>query len=84
MKLDVLLFGLAQALKLRARTSEAMRAHLRGRKLVVQIRVMDGAIGRYFVFDNGKVRSRKGLHPKPDVSMVFVSAKVAVRLLAPP
>ena len=84
MKLEVLLFGLSQALKLRARTSEAMRAHLRGRKLVVQIRVMDGAIGRYFVFDSGKVRSRKGLHSKPDVSMVFASAKVAVGLLAPP
>ena len=44
---------------------------------------MDNSIGRYFTFSNGKIISRGGIHPSPDVSMAFSDTAIASRLLMP-
>src|SRR3954463_2898391 len=50
----------------------------------VQIRLKDNSIGRYYIFQNGRVRSAAGIHPKPDVSLVFRDVPTALIFLKPP
>ena len=45
---------------------------------------MDGRIGRSFTFSGGRVRSKGGIHPNPDVCLSFKSATLGARLLTPP
>jgi molybdopterin guanine dinucleotide-containing S/N-oxide reductase-like protein len=62
----------------------AYRAQLAERDLVAQIRTRDADVGRWFEIKGGKVRSRAGLHPRPDVTLSYETAAVAVELLVPP
>ena len=80
----VILFGLAQALKLARRRHPAFAARLRERNFVAQIKARDEEIGRWYAFQDGKVRSRRGLHAKPDVTLAFKNADIGASLLMPP
>ncbi len=84
MKFSLVLFGLDQVLKRTARKYPAFRARLAEKDLVAQIKVMDDSQGRHFTFKGGKVRSRRGIHPSPDVTLAFKTAELAVRLMVPP
>ena len=66
-----------------ARKYPAFAARLRERDVVVEIRVRDGSQGRVFAFTRGRVSSRIGIRPHPDLAMIFESAEVAVRLMKP-
>ena len=44
---------------------------------------MDDSVGRYFIFRDGKIISKSGIHACPDVLMSFSSANLATRLLMP-
>ena len=83
-KLSLILFGLAQMLKVQARRHKAFRARLRERNFVAQIMARDEECGRWFEFRDGKVRSRSGLHAKPDCKLMFKNAATGARLLTPP
>ena len=61
-----LLYGIALAMKYTAWRHPAFRARLKERNLTAQIRVKAG-IGRYYTIANGKITSRHGIHPNPDV-----------------
>ena len=50
---------------------------------MAQIHLADGSRGRAFTFRHGKVRSKVGIHPQPDITMVVDSAEVAARLMKP-
>src|SRR5262245_17668990 len=80
----VILFGLAQALKLARRRYPVFRARLKERNLVAQIKARDEDIGRWFELRDGKVSSGSGLHAAPDVTLAFKTAAHGVELLTPP
>ena len=61
----------------------AFKARVREKNLTAQIKTKDGSLGRSYTFKNGKVRSRAGLHPKPDVTITYRTAALAVKLLIP-
>jgi len=55
----------------------------RGKDLTVQIRLKDNSVGRYYTFRQGTVRSKSGFHPNPDMTIIYNSAALAVRLMRP-
>ena len=71
---STLLYGIAIAMKLAAWRHPAFRERLKEHDVVGQIRVKAGT-GRYFVIKNGKVTSRHGIHPNPDVVVTVKSAQ---------
>ncbi len=83
-KVSVLLFGLAQALRIQARRFPEFARRLAEKNFVAQIKIADDSLGRWYVFENGKVRTRKGIHPKPDITLKFLDAGTAASLLTPP
>src|SRR5512139_1808194 len=84
MKFSMLLFGMAQALRIQARRFPAFAERLKEKNFTAQMKVADNSAGRYFTFRDGKVLSRKGIHPNPDVSLFFTSAELGAELLMPP
>jgi trimethylamine-N-oxide reductase (cytochrome c) len=84
MKLSVILWGLAQSLKLAARRHSAFRDRLKERNLVAQIKARDEETGRWFALRDGKLTSRAGQHEKPDITLSFKTAAHGASLLAPP
>ena len=54
------------------------------RNIIAQIMARDEEIGRWFEFRNGKITSRAGLHPKPDIKLMFKNAELGAGLLTPP
>src|SRR3954447_7459498 len=83
-KFSTILFGMEQMLRLTARRHPEFRARLQERNFVAQIMARDEEIGRWYSFQNGKVRSRAGLHPNPDVRLAFKTAALGGSLLSPP
>ena len=83
-KLSVILFGLAQLLRFKTFRHPAFRARLKERNLVAQIMARDEASGRWFELRDGELTSRAGLHPKPDIRLMFKNAATGAALLTPP
>ena len=79
----VLLFGLSQAIRITAWRRPAYRERLKERNLIAQIRVKEGS-GRYFIFNNGTLTSRAGIHTDPDVVVSFKSARLALKIFTRP
>ena len=79
----VTLAALEVALRAAARRHPAFAARLRERDLVAQIRLAGRRRGRAYTIRGGKVRSRAGLHPAPDLTMTFDSAEVAAAVMRP-
>ncbi|MFH0728734.1 MAG: molybdopterin-dependent oxidoreductase [Pseudomonadota bacterium] len=48
-----------------------------------QIRLKDNYQGRYYIFKDGKLSSKSGIHPSPDVLMTMETAELAVKLMSP-
>ena len=84
MRLSIILFGLNQMLKHTARKYPWFKNRLKEKNLTVQMKVADDSEGRYFAFTDGKIISKSGIHPHPDVCMTFGSAALAVKLLTHP
>ena len=76
---SVLLYAIYWAIRLTAWRHRDFADRLRERNLVAQIRVKEGP-GRYFIIEEGTVSSRNGIHPEPDVTVGFKSARVALRV----
>lgn len=82
--LKIILFSLTRVLQLSAAMYPAVRERMAQHNAVVQFRLKDNSIARYFMFKDGKVRSRAGLHPNPDVALVFRDLAAALIFLRPP
>jgi trimethylamine-N-oxide reductase (cytochrome c) len=82
--LRTILFGLACVLRLAARVDAGFRRELRRHDMVAQIRLKDGSLGRWYAIENGRVWSRAGVHPRPDVTMAFKDLATAFVFLVPP
>jgi molybdopterin guanine dinucleotide-containing S/N-oxide reductase-like protein len=81
--LRVILFALTPMLNRAARTHPAFRAVLGQQRLVAQIQLKDGTIARHYLIADGKVRAKAGLHPRPDVAMLFKDVPTALAMLNP-
>ena len=82
MNLGVLLWGIPQAMRAAARLYPEYAARLRERDLVAQITMRDEPdVGRWIELEAGKVRTGKGLHAKPDVTIAFKNAALAKSFL---
>src|SRR4029079_10702551 len=62
----------------------AFRDRIKERNFVAQIMTRDEGMGRWFEFQDGRIRSGRGLHAKPDCKLMFKNAAVGAELLAPP
>ena len=80
---SLLLYGIDLAIKFTAWRHPEYRERLKERNVIAQIRVKEGP-GRYFIIKDGKVSSRHGIHPNPEVVVGFKSASLAVRILTHP
>lgn len=83
-KFSLILWGLAQLLRFVALRYPKFRERLRERDLVAQIVARDEGIGRWIEFRKGTIRSRRGKHPNPDITLGFKTAELGASLLTPP
>jgi trimethylamine-N-oxide reductase (cytochrome c) len=81
--LRTILFALTPLLKRAARSHSNFRIMLRQHDIVAQIQLKDGSLGRHFIIAAGTVKSRPGLHPRPDVAMVFKDVATALVMMNP-
>ena len=84
MNLSVLLWGIPQAMRTMARLYPDYAARLKERNLTAQFRLRDRPEGRWITLENGKVRTGKGLHAKPDLTIQFKNREIAESFLTPP
>ena len=49
----------------------------------MQIVLKDGSAGRTYTFTNGEVTSKAGIHPNPEVTMLFKDIDTALTFLTP-
>jgi len=80
-KLSALLFGLEKVIKLTANRYPAYRERLKEKNLTVQLRLEDKSQGRYFIFKDGKVKSKGGICPAADVDIFYRDAITATELM---
>jgi trimethylamine-N-oxide reductase (cytochrome c) len=74
----VILLGLEKLMAFTARRSTSFRERLKGKNLIAQIKLQDNSQGRTFLFKNGKVRSRSGIDPNADITIIYSSPELAV------
>ncbi|MEO1080267.1 MAG: molybdopterin-dependent oxidoreductase [Pseudomonadota bacterium] len=78
-----ILFALTPMLQRTGKKSAAFRSEMARHNCVVQIKVKNNSVGRYFRFQDGKVTSKSGIHPAPDVALVFKTVDVALKIMRP-
>ena len=83
-KFALILFALAQLLRYARWRHPHFAARLKERNLVAQIKARDEGTGRWIEVRDGKIRSRAGMHPKPDITLSFKNAAIGASLLTPP
>ena len=66
-----------------AANSPSFKQDLARHNCVYQIKLKDNSAGRYYRFENGKVTSKRGVHPNPDAAMVFKNLEIAGKMLSP-
>jgi len=84
LKLQVLLYGIALAIRFSAWRFPGFKQRIKEHDLVVQIRLQNNKVGRYFKLKDGRLSTRSAIHPHPDVTMFFKNRRVAERVLTPP
>ena len=82
MKLSVVLFGIVQFLRLQAMRHPSFRKRIKEKNMIAQLKLADNSVGRYIEFKNGKILSKSGIHPKPDVVVFFKNERVALKVLS--
>ncbi len=81
MKFSITLFGMVQALRFTARTQPEFADRLKERNFTAQFKLQDNSQGRWIQFENGKIRSGKGIHEKPDLCIYFKNQAIAEEFL---
>ena len=71
MKLKAILFGLSVLFRYANIKSAEFRDRIKGRNIKIQIKTKDGKHGRLFIFENGKISSKAGVHAEADFALVF-------------
>ena len=81
--LRTVLFALGPMLAKAARSRPQLRAFVKRHDAVVQIQLKDGSIGRWFQMRGGRVSSGRGMHPNPQVRMMFKDVDTALAMMKP-
>lgn len=81
--LAIRLLVLAQVMRVFGRRYPAFARHMKRSDCVAQIQLKDGSQGRWFRFARGRVSSSRGIHPRPDVALVFRDLATALAFLSP-
>jgi len=79
----IILFGLEKLLKYKAKKHAFFKERLKEKNLTAQIKVKNNSQGRYFLFKSGKISSRNGIHPNPDITIIYQDAVLAAKLMRP-
>jgi hypothetical protein len=80
-KFKFLLWALAQLLQRKIKSNPDCARYVDGKRLTFQIRTAAGA-GRYYVVENGKVRSSSGLTDSSQFTLSFVNATKGFEILS--
>lgn len=83
LKFSALLFGMLKMLRYKARKYPAYARRLAEKNFTAQIRTFDGDVARYFSFRDGRIESRSGLHPDPQITISIASAELGARVFTP-
>jgi molybdopterin guanine dinucleotide-containing S/N-oxide reductase-like protein len=75
------LYGLDKIMNTAAKFYPEFAQRLKEKNIVVQIRLRDKSLGRFFTFHKGRVSSNKGFHAAPDVEMIFDTLERAKKTL---
>lgn len=81
MKFSLLLFALANILKVASLTNKKFRKFISKSSVRVLIKTADGRRGRLFVFDRGRVSSVAGDRKPYDVALVWRDAKTGFAVM---
>ncbi len=84
LKFSVVLYGLLQMMRFQAWRHPKYAARLREMNFTAQIKTKDNSVGRYYTFEDGRIKSGRGIHPNPDMTLAFKTAEIAFGLLLPP
>lgn len=84
MMFQIILYAMVWLFRIAHWRSAAYRTHVAGKSLKVQICTQDRKAGRLFIFEDGRLRSKPGVHPEAENFLIFKTAKIAARLLTPP
>jgi hypothetical protein len=80
-KFKFLLWAFAQLLQRKIKSNPDCARYVDGKRLTFQIRTAAGA-GRYYVVENGKVRSSSGLTDSSQFTLSFVNATKGFEILS--
>ena len=83
-RFSLLLFGLAPAIRIQARRYPQFAARLKEKNFTAQIKTTDNSVGRSYTFRDGRLFSRRGIHPAPDMCIAVSTAECGARLMTPP
>jgi trimethylamine-N-oxide reductase (cytochrome c) len=75
---------MVQALRFTARTQPEFAQRLKEHDLIAQFKLQDNSKGRWIQFDKGKIKSGKGIHDNPDVSIYFKNQAIAEEFMSLP
>ena len=78
-----MLFNFKVLLRLTALRHSSFKARLKEKNFTAQIMTKKNPVGRYFTFSRGRILSKGGIHPHPDVTIHYQDAALGVRLLTP-
>ena len=81
MRLSLLLLGLYGVLWVSARTNKAFKKHIRKARVRLLIKTEDGRHARLFVFDRGKIATKKGPDHPFDAALVWKDPKTAFSVM---
>jgi len=81
LKFKFLLWAFAQILNRKIRSDADCARYVASKRLVFQIRTTSGA-GRYFVIEDGAIRSAAGLAPSPQFTFSFKDAAKGFAILS--
>jgi len=82
--IKLILLALPIVLRYGSRRHSEVRKRIRERDCVVQIKLKDNSLGRHYIFKQGKIQSRAGLHGNPDLELEFRDIPTALIFLKPP
>lgn len=81
--LKTILIALPHVLRRTARKNAAFRQEMKRHNCVVQIKLKDHSIARYYKYERGEITSQAGVHSNPDVNLVFKDLRTALDFLKP-
>ena len=73
----------SQVLRSSIKKYDAVRKHVGKTRAVVQVKLRDGSIGRWYDISIDGVKSKAGLHEKPDVIVDILDVETALAFLNP-